>query len=106
MKLFVVMLMLVVFMGCDKKTPSERTGYLLACDALRADTTLPASVKPLPIEDAGLYISKNAGYVVLRYEDGTVTNGKYVVRLKRVARTWMLDEVVKGTTKIEEQPVK
>ena len=97
MKLFIVMLMVVVFMGCDKKTPSERTGYLLACDAFRADATLPESVEPLPIEDAELYISKNAGYVVLHYENGTETNGRYVVRLKRVSRTWMLEKVVKGS---------
>ena len=92
MKLLIVMLVTVVFVGCDMKTPSEKTGYRLACEALQADESIPESVKILPIEDAGLYIAKNAGYVVLHYENGTETNKKYVVRLKRIARTWMVTD--------------
>ncbi len=101
MKILIVMLIAVVFMGCNMHTPSEKTGYSLACDALQADKSIPESVKVLPIDDAELYIAKNAGYVVIHYEDGSNTNGKYVVRLKRIARTWMVEEVVKGTMKAE-----
>lgn len=92
MRLLIVMLVAVVFAGCSGYTPSERTGYDLACEALRADESMPASVKVLPIDEAGLYINKNAGHVVLHYTDNSHTNGKYVVKLTRVARTWKVDK--------------
>ncbi len=91
MKLLIVMFVAIMFAGCNMHTPSDRTGYRLACEALQADESVPASVKVLPIDDAGLYINKNAGYVVLHYVDGSSTNEQYVVKLKRVARTWMVD---------------
>ena len=95
MKLLIVILVTVVFVGCNMHTPSERTGYSLACESLQASEGLPDSIKVLPIDDAELYLAKNAGYVVLHYVNGSGTNGKYVVRLKRIARTWMVEEIVK-----------
>ena len=91
MRLLIIMFIALLFAGCNIQTPSERTGYRLACDALRADETISKSAKILPISDAELYIAKNAGYVVVHYQDGA-KQGKYVVHLKRVARTWMVDD--------------
>ena len=95
------MLIAVVFAGCNMETPSEKEGYRLACEALQADESIPDSVEVLPIDNAELYIAKNAGYVVLHYANGSDTNGRFVVRLKRVARTWMVEEVIKGTMNSE-----
>lgn len=99
MKLLIVMFFVVVFAGCNMHTPSEQTGYRLACEALQADESVPDSVEVLPIDDAELYIAKNAGYVVVHYKHGSDITEKFVVRLKRVARTWMVEEVVKGKKK-------
>jgi hypothetical protein len=88
-RLLIVMLVAVMFMGCNIRTPSERTGYRLACETLRADEDMPKSIEIMPIDDAELYIAKNAGYVVLHYKNGA-EESKYVVHLKRVSRTWMV----------------
>ena len=92
MKVMLCLVLALFVMGCGMKTPSERAGYRLACEALRADTTLPDAVTPRPIEEAQLHIGKNAGWVVLPYDiPGTAGDdgmGQYTVQLIRVARTW------------------
>lgn len=92
MRLLVIMLVAVVFMGCNMLTPSEKTGYRLACEAFRADESMPKSAELLPIADAELHIAKNAGYAIVYYKDGANDKKKYVVKLKRVARTWMVED--------------
>ncbi len=92
MRLLFVVLVAVMLSGCSNyHRPEEKAGYRLACEALQADKSVPDSVEVLSIDDAEIYIAKNAGYVVLHYATNSKTNAKYVVHLKRVARTWLLD---------------
>ena len=85
----------VLVAGCGMKTPSERTAYRIACQALKSDKTAPVDAEPKPIGEAELYIAKNLGCVRLTYEyadaSGLKTLGNYTVWLRRVARTWMLE---------------
>lgn len=85
----------ILVAGCGMKTPSERTAYRIACEALNSDKTAPVDAEPKPIEEAGLYIAKNLGCVKLTYEyadaSGRKTLGNYTVWLRRVARSWMLE---------------
>ena len=94
MRFVLVLLIVMMFAGCAVHTPEEKAGYKLACKALAADKNMPDNVKPLPIDDAGLFIAKNAGYVELKYKDGNGKTGTYVVKLKRIARTWTVESVV------------
>lgn len=92
MKAAICLVLALLVMGCGMKTPSERAGYRIACEALQADPAVPENAIPAPISEAQLHIGKNAGRVVLPYEipgdAGDHAMGQYTVQLSRVARTW------------------
>ena len=92
----VVLTALILFAGCTVRPPSEGVAYRIACEALVNDESLSASKpKPAPFEEAGLYIAKNAGCVILPYqfvnEKGETESSSYTVRLKRVERNWVAE---------------
>ena len=99
MKSAIIILVAVVLAGCSMHTPSEKTGYKLAAESFKSAKDIPAGAELLPIDNAELYIDKNAGYVVLHYtkngESKDNASGRYVVRLKRVSRTWKLEKRVR-----------
>jgi hypothetical protein len=84
---------LLFLAGCSARLPSEDTAYRIACEALGNDASLLAShPKAVPFEEAGLYLAKNAGCVLLPFqftnEKGEVQSASYTVWLKRVERRW------------------
>jgi len=78
----------VLAAGC--RLPSESAAYDVACRALAEHPRVPAGAVPVDIDEARIYLAKNAGYVILPYRLGAEGGpaGEFLVKLKRVARTW------------------
>ena len=89
--ILLVVLTVFVFAGCGAGTPSARTAYLLGCEAVAADKSLPEGVRPGPIEDTGIYLAKNGGCVALTLVAPDKSEILYTVWVKRVARTWKIE---------------
>lgn len=89
----VVLVAAVLLSGCA--WPSERAGYRIAIDAVKASPELPKSAVLPPMSKCQVNIGKSAGSVIVPYEftdaSGARQTASYTVWLKRIARTWVLD---------------
>lgn len=89
------MLLVITLLGLSGcAAPSERDVYKVAVEALQQQTAF-SNTRPASLRDTELYIGKNAATAELPFEytaaDGTIQQGQYVVRAKRIARTWTYD---------------
>ena len=92
-----VLLLVLAAMGGGCRMPSERAVYKAARDAVKADPRLPPSAILHSIDDVEMGIGKNAARVDLAYDfigpAGQRVTDSYVVWLKRLARTWVVDRL-------------
>jgi hypothetical protein len=74
--------------------PSEQSCYDVACKTIKADKDFPKDAKVYPLEKCKVYVLKNAAMVKVFYDhsvSGRTETDAYDVWLKRIARTWELD---------------
>lgn len=93
-----------VWCGCSR-LPAERTVYRVAVKAVEADAALPLGAELASIDQAELYVAKNAARVdipVTFTDNGRVTSDTYVVWIKRVARTWEFDYLYRLSEKLSD----
>lgn len=88
----------VVAFGCDGLTiPSQRAIYKIAYQALKSQPDFPSGAKIHPRAKAVISVGKNAAWVDLAYDRvnaaGETETLHYRVRLKRVARTWQVEQI-------------
>ena len=72
--------------GCGLRMPTEVDVYKTACQAMIDAELLTENSEHPPIEKCRLYLGKNAARVDIPYR-----NSSYTVYLKRVARTWVVE---------------
>ena len=84
--------------GCGRFwMPSETTIYELACDAIEESTGFLIGTRLHSIDKTSMYIGKSAGWIDIPCDLSSTMaappNPKYVVLMKRVARTWVVETI-------------
>jgi hypothetical protein len=84
--------------GCGRFwMPSEKTVYDRACEAIEQSSGYLIGTKLHSMDRTSMYIGKSAGRIDIPCDLGggaqNIQNPKYVVFMKRVARTWVVEKV-------------
>ena len=84
--------------GCGRLwMPSEKIVYERACEAIERSSDFPIGTKLHSIDKARIYIGKSAGRIDIPCDLASVAgvseNPTYVVLMKRVARTWVVETI-------------
>jgi hypothetical protein len=84
--------------GCGQFwMPSEKIVYERACEAIERSPEYPIGTKLHSIDKTRMYIGKSAGRIDIPCDlagaDGELKSPTYVVQMKRVARTWIVETI-------------